>query len=653
MGSLYSRYFTTRLQVGLILFFTYIYDSVRAGYLESRRKQFEKLSPTYSYLQHARVLPMTFDRRGHQIPSKRSSIATDVHIHCTTNNQRQSQRKTSLLQAINQLTSDSGQRVVRLFMQSTENQSDSTADQVNRRHTGAGEKLYGYDDDYDDFKSNQQGPIDDCPLKEMPKFARIYQYFSHVAVTVTFLKYLYLTTVQGEFFGTNKIYTCYIPGRTVVLTAWSPHFTLMVINLHVIYRIYLCLIRKSFHIESIIFVLCNEKQVVSLESTYNAIKQRQDLKQSKSGDLYELYKLFLSNRMFFTKSRSANHGYTYKLKINRTLEHWLKLKGFINKFTQVTLANFVVWSGPLGILILSAILSVHNTREIYSHCDELNAESDPMKRTFFSWRGIIWFIGDMMDSGWLLFDTTNALAWPFTSVVVCAQDTTYGLQELIKSAASISLRLEQWLILSIGDTQTRNLNSRRGSTAPLYEQARKSALSSIHDDILMLQSDINGVLHDMGNVDQFVSKMAAFIIFSWLYANTYYQLISLFHNELAYLDFAIQFMQFVGLCCITGTFVFLSKTHKVSRQLYDRICHLVAIDPDYKTKSSWLSVLEYYNKDKSRFSFHIGAWAQLTFCNYLKGMAWLITSALVIINLFKYKYNNPRMVQIEQSISVI
>ena len=662
MGSLYSRYFKNNIknQIGLILYFTYIDHLVRAGYLESKRNHLKKQSLIYSYFKYESVPPVTMDRPVERQFSScnRQSIAIDAE---STNNQHQVRRNVaSLLQAVNQLASDSVHQLVRLFIYLTDLSKFTSANRANKAHQIVGQKL-------DDRRTtgraltklgngpnssmNEEYLIDDCPLNELNKLGTAYRYFSHAAVVVTFLKYVYLNIVEAELFGTNKLNACYVPGRGYLATSFSPSFALLIIFCHVIYRFYLYFIRKSFHIESLIFVLYDEERVKSLESVYNTIKRRQGYNHSKRGDdAIKLHKLFLSNRMFFTKTRLTNQRYAYKLRINRTHKHWLKLNGFVEQTFVMTAVNFIMLIAPLAVLVVLTMLAPKSKETLYAQCSQLSDDSNPIKWSLFSWRGMIWFIADLIDSGWLVIDTIHALAWPLASVVISAQDITYSLQELTESIVATRLRLKQWLLLSKpSELETSIPKSCRSLTSDSNGLARQLALdlNSIHDDILMLQCDINDVLLDMGNVDALVSKMSAFIIFCWLIANTYINRMFLTQNRLVELDSAVQFVQIGGLFGVTCTFAYLSKTHKISRLLYDRICHLIAIDPDHRIKSSWLPVLEFYNKDKPMFSFHLGPWTELTLSNYLKSMTWFLTGALIVIDLFKIqmKQNEGRTIE--------
>jgi hypothetical protein len=468
---------------------------------------------------------------------------------------------------------------------------------------------------------------DYCPLGEMPKALRRYQYVSHFLVVVEFIKYSFLYSFDNEFFGTKRSYSCYIPGRVAILPNFSPTFGWLVLFYHVIYRFYLCIIRKSFYLDCFIFLLYDKQAIESIQTNLYE-------KLMKNSNSPEAFKIYAMNRLFFIKVvlRDESEKVIYRVKTNRSLEHWLKLKQFFNRFMLFCLANIALWGIPLTIAILLTVLSDKNFRIIYGPCDQM-IDAQKNNWSLLNIHQLIWFVCDMIDTGWLLFDTTNALVWPFSSMILCAQDISYTIDELNDTLHDVTRRLKYAL---------ENIAVRYWPQQVKYDNGKQisNLLKSIEVDIQVLQSEITRMILQIKQVDEFMSKISAFCIFVWILSNLWVHFIALNRNKLVMIDAVIQFMQFTAFFALTLSFAYIAQVNTKTRRMYIRICNLVALDPNHKTtKLSWLWVLEYFNKDKPSYSFRMGPFAELTLANYLKACSWLITGAMVTINLFKYKYN--------------
>lgn len=664
---LYEKYLTTKNRLVCVLYFAYIYDLVRAGFLESRHKhrcQLIQHDSISSYikdqcasppLRSARAAAVYFKELPVEVGRKRRLSRLLETIHRSV---RESVHKLSLLAPFG------GRALVRAsglearYYEGLDKISPPTAKTATLAEDSArGSAVFDHDE------------VDECPLEAKPLLIRIYELISHLLVGFSFIKYLVLNLLHEELFGLQKIFSCYIPGRTAVLPFFSPSFPLIVLFYHVIYRIYLRLVRKSFHIDCFLFVLYDRHRVESIEERYNEtllrLRRLQEatklpsVRKSSEETLVskDLYKLYANNRMFFTCCRQMDGRFTYRLRSNRTLKHWLKLRKFYHNYTLACAINFGIWAVPLAILILTTVLSETNINILYGHCNGLSDNLNPNKWAWTDWRRLIWFSFDIIDNAWLLFDTANALVWPFSSMVLCAQDMTYSVDHLLEAAASITKRLEDWL--SRGKRRHHDQNQLSNSQAAtgadeqratralvggrqIYwltsNNSREQQFSSIEEGILMLQNEINDTLQQMSLIDEYVSRQSIFCIFCFIVTNMYYQIMSLREKRILVPSAVIQFMQVTAFTAISLSFGYMSRTHAKAIRLHNQICYIVALDPNHKMKLSWLWVLEYFQQDQSRYSFHLGPFAELSLSNYLKSISWLITGALVTISLFKHRF---------------
>lgn len=630
-----EKYFNTKSQIMCMLFFTFIYDLVRRGFIESRKRQLEifrsmasrcdsdqltrtaSSRPTFLHDTHFAGQPRMFGSGGEE------SVSGGFRHRPPALVQR--------LKSLEDILVDEREWSPKVTQSTKRKQSHQLPGNAAKEQIGE-PTIYESTATTSDHEQWLKQQIDDshfendCPLKEMPKVLRHYEYLSHFLIIALFIKYSCLVIFDNELFGSKRSFSCYIPGRTAILPSFSPGFSFLVLFYHVMYRIYMCLIRKSFQLDSVMFLLYDKQLIESIQTHQCELL-------SRNSNSLEAYRIYGMNRLFLIKVqlRDEPKQVIYRVKTNRQLEHWLKLKKFFNRFILICLINIAAWSIPLAVAIRTA-LSAENFSIIYGVCDEV------IDRHINNWqvwdlRQLIWFTCDMIDSCWLLFDTSNALVWPFASMVVCAQDLNYTIDELNEILDKVTMRMEEALKVIDASGCSKQIRSNRS------RQAEK-LLEPIEIDVQILQSEITRMLQQINQVDEFISKLSAYCIFIWIVTNLYIAIVSLNRNKLVALDVVVQFIQITALIALTLSFAYISKVNTKTRRLYTGVCNLVALDPNHKTtKSSWLWVLEYFNKVKPKYSFHLGPFTELTLVNYLKACSWLISGAVVMLNLYRHKYN--------------
>jgi len=382
----------------------------------------------------------------------------------------------------------------------------------------------------------------------------------------------------------------------------------------------LCIHRKSFSLDCFIFVLLDRETVA----------ERQKRLQELDGYFPLLY---LEEGLFYNQITRPDGKRSLHLKCNRTIAHWTKMRYFLKILALLLFSGFLLWSVPLGAIVISNAVSNEYFGINYDYCLELpqvrsyylDAKSSPQAWPTLS--RATTFVLDIIDSSWLLFDTSNAMVWPFASLIIIAQDANFSLESLIKSVDDITLRNQQ-LQLFI------HRSNREARESEKEMDLYRKLIDQVEEDALVIRGEIVDFFKQLNLADQFVSKLSAFCIYVWVLSNVYYEFVSLYQHGALAPNSLVQYMQMGGFFGISITFAFIARAHTKSLKLHRRICNLVALDPDHRgNKSSWLWVLEYYEHEKSYYTFHMGSSTNLSFLGYLRSMSWFVTVACVVLNL--------------------
>lgn len=566
------KFFNTKHQIMCMLFFTYIYDLVRRGYDAQRRRHFERLAPTVTI--------------GKNLPS---------HSCQSIRFKRIQQRSYE-----------------RLF---SNNSGDSWFKFVERKAALTSPVTHPESDySINNAQTNHVEDSEVCPLVEMPYLLKLYEMFSHFIMVMSFIKYFAICVLQFEFVGISSHYACYIPGRLSFLfdlVHELPIVSLMVISCHIIYRYYLYMRCNNFKISCFLFISCDESTV---------IRKERDLKNHEtSNDWTKL----VNDTIFYQRVKLINGKVIYTLKANRSLKHWLRLKKFINGLAIFGAGNLVLWSVPLGTIIFHNLLSSDYFDANYAACRSF--ADRPIGEDFrwsFSDSYRFWmFMLDGADNLFLLFDSSQALVWPFATSVICTQDITFCVDYLSESVIKLSQKLRE---LSREESE---------GSSDRYELKKL-----VEREIAILQAQIVDIFTQIGEVDQFISPFTAYCVGTWVYVHIVYQSIAIFKKRILVPNTIIQYMQIIGLAGLTYTFTYLGRSHTKLVALYHKISTLVALDSNYKTtKLSWIALLEYFHQGKSRFTFHLGPSVELSITNYIKFMVWFVSCGLVMVNLLRHR----------------
>lgn len=585
----------TEYQIYIILMFSYIYDAIRNDFIESKIKRLKE--------------------------SCKSPIFSNRYPEPIINQQgtRKSSTKLSRMSQSPELRILKHRAMRHLFVPFTSQRSWKKA-------ITTGMVISNYRDNKSDMEqgdNNELKMIVSCPLAKMPIILRLYTIFSHIFITISFIKYGAICLLQYEWIGIDKYYSCFLPGRLAFVNDLSyelPGFSWVIIFYHVVYRIMFCIKYTRINLDCFVFSICDKEFIEGQERNLEKLNE----------DSIGTHKLYLENDMFFQRISLLNHKVVYRLKSNRTLEHWKKLRAFINQLTVLFLANFIFLGAPILVIIALNLLSNEYFDGNYGHCRSFaNRTIDAEFQWDFSdsYR-MIYFFFDGFDNFILLFDTSNALVWPFSSSIICTRDLTDRIDDLSKKITELKQRLEE-LCLTNGTMDDSWKN----------DQNKRELMKILERDVLFFQSEVIDTFTQVSQVDEFISKFSAFCIFCWVVVNLCYQFTSILRKRLLNPNGVVQFLQILGLSGLTFTFVHLGRPHSSSIRLYHKISNFAALDPNIKTtKCSWIWLFEYFDEETSRFSLHLG-WnlSTLSMTNYLKSIVWFVSCALIVINLLRYK----------------
>lgn len=609
----------TKYSLLWLMFFAYIHHLIKMGYIEARRKRLRELTTDEDPFMDIRANLNRAEKFGRLGQAARVRDSSLEHFQTTATNSRQNRQL-------------SRRKPLQYKFQRVTIESSPIRYTTNSRGIAHRDKWR-----YEDLH-----PLDYCPLEELPIFFRIYTYITHCMLVYMFLKYVFVNLAYLELFEMiKKSYSCFWPGRTCILPELLPSFSMVVLCHHVVYRYYLCIHRKSFAIDCFIFVFFDRETVLEKETKIREIDNNTDLSL-----------LYLNDGFFYHQIIRSTGERTLHIKCNRTLEHWTKMKGFLNNLILLLIFNFAAWGVPLGTWVLMNALSDEYFQLNYHHCvefatrlqtyfvgpsvqeDKINDIGNLSSSNIFR---LSTFFFDLGDSAWMLLDTSNALVWPFASLIVIAQDATFSVETLIDSTRRLAEKFQQLPedIYSAKEHSAISIGQPHRITSTTLEQFRtKQLLKLIEEDSLILRNEIVDIFKQLNQADEFVSKLTAFCIYVWVVTNVYYEAVSIYKQGVLAPNSVVQYMQITAFIALTITFGFLSRTHSKTLKLYRSICNIVALDPNYKTsKADWMRVLEYFHKQHSRYTFHLGPSAELSLSSYLKSMSWCITVACVVLNL--------------------
>lgn len=599
--------FNPRLTIIAVAFTSYIYDAIRNEYIESRKHSYQQylkakreigtnpesaLEPAW-LLQNIPILsdildndePVGLSERGEDAmvpflcdpPAVRSSVVITIEVPI------------------------SGHRV------------SATEEQVDTEPTG----------DPDDVELAED--MFACPLPAMPKYIRSYQVISttfHVYVAV---KYLFITLVQFKWINLDPAYLCYLPGRLTYVGDISyefPPFLFLVGTLHLIYRSLWYFIADRLDLDCFQFLCLDEQFVMD--------------KQNKLAHLNEpgvapiiSYKMYLCGKIFYQRYKTIDRKIRYKMRPNRTLEQWRKLRNAANAIPLIYYSCLALVFMPILIISLYNYFSPGAFEQSYPHCEFLSGRiADESFEWYFtdSYKRIA-FVCDILEASIFLPDVTFALVLPAAGAILLSYDLASHFDQIISNLSDLIDKINV----------VHDIRSQKGAKSRHVDLPKLKSI--IKEEANIFYVDVIYVFQHVCKVDRFIRVFAPFCIFVWFVINLSYQALSIFRKQILISNATFQYVQIFSCIMLTIMFSMLVRPHNRSQVLYEKLCAAIAVDFDHQTtRGFWSRLLGFYHRNQSKFTLHILSTSYpLSRINYLRIVSWFITCTLILLNLMRYK----------------
>lgn len=569
---------TTKQQVLAMLYVTYIWDSVRNGYIESCKKEYLKYCNTVRTLRRSENYEVVKDRYTF------SSIQYEGKIsHGPMEPRRKSVR----------------------FMEPQE---------PNKRKM-------------DLLKSNIPiGSDFNCPIPEMPKMIRLYQTFSTVFMFCATIKYIILMSMHYGWISIDPIYSCYLPGRLGLMVNFSdaPWFGLFTFSLHFLFRMIPLYFVDHLDLDCFVF-LCYDEDTI-LDKQYK-LTQLNDARISPE----VAYRNYLCDKVFYEQQVDAKGRIQYVMKRHRTIEQYNRFKYSV---TIMCLSYYLVMIGiflPMYIYGFVSQLSHDNFERSYPSCRSFsNSPSDDFRWSFGDKFRIFGIFFDLLDNSMYVIDTSVACVLPFSAALILAYDLSSRFDTLCNRISQYNDRLRSFLINDDDLPEEMNLSMLVPLSLRFVENLERASTA--------IFSETRSIFNQVQQVDRFMKGFTVFSIYVTFSFDAMLQSIIYFNIEqgdslmVVYLIWEVYVNIVVGL-----VFVFWARPNTKARHLYTKICTAMALCPSApQTKISWRWLLEYYHKRSSRFSLHIMSQSfPLSTLNYIRCMSWFLTGMFIVLNLVK------------------
>lgn len=599
---------TTRQQVISLLYGSYIYNAVRDGFLSARKRESVRYSPTNLKLDIISV--------SHIPPT--TNLTTNYHLSLVhaSRSKKYSRGFYSDTRLTNKPPGCSPKQGPRRYSLNRLPKMDFS----------------NIDDDIDEEGLCKADVNAECPMPEMNGLAQLYQKLSTVFVVYASFKYLFISMVQYKWVDLSPVYLCYLPGRLTYvrgLVYETPLLMFLVAILHLMHRCTWNLGEKrSLDLSCFVF-LCFEERVV--EEKQNQVNKLNDPNLTAS----KAFQIYMRDRTFYQQYETVDNKIRYKMRPNRTVEHWRKLSHLASYTPFVYYTNLLVTMMPIMIMTFVNYASVEMFDQSYSACRSFaNRPIDgDFKWSFFDPYRQLAFMFDLLEFIFFFPDVSFALVLPFCASLLLTQDLclyfdalnekTLRLIRILAHIRNLSCEIEQ------SDAADKCLNSLFKEIPQLRE--------CIEEEAKTLYGDSMDAFDQVGKADKFMRVFAPFCIFTWFVLNMSTQIFALFRQKALLINTFVQFLQAVGIAILTISFIGLSRPYNKSLRLYKLICSVMALDPNSETtKTEWPRLLEFYHKRKCRHTLHIlGTSYSLSIINYLRSMSWTVTFTIILLNLIR------------------
>lgn len=586
------EHYTVKVEVMVILFFSYIYDAVRDGYIEKVRARFKAYREQEAELRAGFLNDSNEEgsrERNQSVsgpPIDKIAKKTDGYI-------------LSLLKIIKEIF----KRTLMIL----------------------------FNPDYKDYIRSDQSIEDEkyiyCPLDEMPKYLRIYQCISTTYMVYAFMKYgIVCFILYTKFFKKDRSYACYFPGRLDFISTFQyelPSFIFIMVSYHVVFRILWYIVTPRMNLDCFIFIVWPAADVRKKAQQLYKLNDEED----------NSYLFYIENILFYQRIDLGNGKLRYTLRESRSIEHLMKLRHFVRMIMIFWVSAFLILGIPSTMVVISNMFSMQYFSDMYHMCKRFT-NRDPNDPNF-RWQTtdpyrLIALAFDGLDNLMMAIDTCNAMVWPFTSSIICTTDICFRLQTLNVRLSDIKTRMV------LMQTFFKSKRPRQARCRSHRQRERESYEKSMETELRCVQKEITEIYEQINQVDIFTRQFSAFCIYVWVTMNFSYQSFSFYNRRFMYINSVVLFFQILGFVLLTFTFILLTRAYSLNLTLHRHLCSIIALDQNTSTKLNWIWYLQYYDPFEPRFTLHIGHDSYcLSMATYLRSMLWFFSLGLLTINLLR------------------
>lgn len=470
----------------------------------------------------------------------------------------------------------------------------------------------------------------ECPIPRMPKFLRMYQNFTTVYMCCSTIKYGIVSLIQFEWFGINKTYACYLPGRLGLLLMVAhelPWFAFLLYGLFALAR-FIWLIRfKRLELDCLLFLSYDRDTI--LDKQFGIV----ELNSSKPPQVS--YRKYLCNQIFYDKHEIAGH-IKYVMKEHRTVEYHERLKVVANILVMLTYIMMITVYIPLVIYCSYLAMTPEFFEVNYSPCKSFtyinNTVDVVFGRSLYDMFRLGYYIFDLLDNLIFWFHMVLVLIVPYSIGILTTHDLNLRFDALSQRVSDINDRFRFLL---------RDCSHDRDLTSSKMTHSTMKTIQRLESESELIFNETVSLFGQVESVDEYMRRFSSYILLCWLLIHLSLQAFSILRiellssNQLLFYIFSEVYTH-VATACV---FMLIARPYSRTQYLYTRLSSAMALCPNIPTnKIAWLWILEYYHGRSSRHTLHLlGQSYALSNLNILRFMSWFVTGTLVIINLMRQK----------------
>lgn len=584
---------TTKQKVIVLLYTSHLYEAVREGFLKSRKQELERhLSANFNL----DVTPIS-----RSLPH---SLITNRHFSPLNFKRSREATKGVTLQ---EKFSNIAPRLTDLAPK------DPCLDAVSNIQT--------IEDDLSPTAYERN-----FPMPEIVGLPKIYHTLSTIFLFYASFKYLFISMVQYDWVSLNPVYLCYLPGRLTYikgLTYEIPLMMFLIVMLHIIHRAMWNLGKeRKLDLSCFVFLCFDQTELQRKLERVDDLNQP-NLSQKRTHEIY------LKNRIFYQRYRTADHVSKYKIRTNRTMKHRKKLEAMLNFIPFVYYGNLLIVILPVMILTCINFTSSEVFDQSYFACRPFANRliDDGFEWSFFDPYRQLAAMFDISEFLFFFPELSFALVLPFCASLLLTHDLSLYSDSVLEELTQMKAKLELF----------HDLINHSKQLEKDIEKIKRLEMD-IKDSRGVIYGDLMGLFEEVCKSDDFIRFFAPFCIFTWFVLNIAYQILSLFKHKMLLMHAFVQVMQAMGIVLMTFSFVGLARPYKKSMKLYTLLCSVAAMDTNRDTRTIWPRLLDFYHKRRPRYTLHIiGKTYALSALNYLRSMSWFFTCTILLMNLVSYK----------------